>query len=213
QLSLKEISFFDKTNLLPKEGMLYFFMGVDEPAYNIEHKVIFIENTEGLKFQKTDEPTALDDVYDKFNSYKIIGNTSIEIPNYAYLDYDAIENDDDYFSMQEELKNDNQNYIGCMFGYPEGQHDDSELEAALEIIAKERYGYSDEDKNKLISYFHGDVEKAEEEIRNIQMLLEITSNSKVGFSWWDCGCIHFFIRKEDLINKKFDRTYLSLYSS
>lgn len=45
------------------------------------------------------------------------------------------------------------------------------------------------------------------------MLLEITSNEEVGFQWWDCGDIHFFIRKEDLLNRRFDKTYLSLYSS
>ena len=69
------------------------------------------------------------------------------------------------------------------------------------------------DRDKLVAFFGGDEQKTDEEIKNIIMLLEIQSSSEVGFQWWDCGVIHFFIRKEDLENKQFDRTYLSLYSS
>ena len=71
----------------------------------------------------------------------------------------------------------------------------------------------DDNDDRDVDFLNGDEEKAEAEINDIVMLLEIDSNSKVGFSWWDCGVIHFFIRKEDLKNRNFDKTYLSLYSS
>lgn len=213
QLNLEEISLFDEEQLLPKGGMLYFFMGLDEPAYDIEHKVIFIEDVQNLKLMEIQESTVLDETYDRFTAYKLIGNSCLEVPNYAYVDYDVIEDDESYFSLVEEIKDKFENYIGCMFGYPEGQHDDSELEAALKLIVDEKYNYSNEDEDKLTAFFKGDTAKVKEEIKDIKMLLEITSDSKVGFQWWDCGDIHFFIRKEDLLNKRFDKTYLSLYSS
>lgn len=50
-------------------------------------------------------------------------------------------------------------------------------------------------------------------MHDMVMLLEIDPNDKIVFSWWDSGLIHFFIRKEDLKNKNFNNTYLSLYSS
>lgn len=87
------------------------------------------------------------------------------------------------------------------------------MEAALKIVANHKYSYSNKDKEKLIAALNGDERKADAEINDMVMLLEIDSNSKVGFSWWDCGVIHFFIRKEDLKNRNFDKTYLSLYSS
>lgn len=213
QLNLKEISIYDEEGVIPKSGMLYFFMGIDEPAYDIEHKVIYIESDEGLELLKIAEPTVLDDIYEQFIPHRIVACSSIEIPNYAYMDYDAIKDEDAYFELKEELKGKDESYIGCMFGYPEGQHDDVEIEAALKILLNEPYGYSESEIDKIAAFYNGDEKKAQDEVKNIKMLLEITSDSDVGFQWWDCGEIHFFIRKEDLMNKNFDRTYLSLYSS
>lgn len=214
QLNMIEISKYDVENILPKQGILYFFIGRDEPAYDIEHKVIYIEHNENIKLMEIEETTILEDDYKcEFKPFKASANSSLDIPNYAYMDYDIIDNSDSYFDMQEQIKGRDNNYIGCISGYPEGQHDDVELEAALKIILNENYNYSLREKDKLIKYFNGDMDKTDEEINNIYMLLEINSDSKVGFQWWDCGYIHFFIRKEDLINKDFNRTYLSLYSS
>jgi uncharacterized protein YwqG len=212
QLNLSEISSSDKENLLPKNGILYFFMGLDEPADDIEHKVIFVETSDNLKLYKIEE-TVLDEVYDKFEAYKITSRYSLDVPNDAYVNYDEIgDGDEDYFNMREELMC-TEDDIGNMFGYSDGQHDDAELKAALKIIANEQYDYSESEKSKIVSYFNGDIKKAEEEIKNIKMLLEINSDDNIGFQWWDAGCIHFFIRKEDLIQRNFDNTYLSLYSS
>jgi uncharacterized protein YwqG len=216
QLNLEEISCCDENALLPKRGMLYFFMGIDEPAYDIEHKVIYIEEDNNLIVTKPDKPTVLEEDYEEaFVPYKIEVKQGLEIPNYAYMDYDIIEDSDKYFSLEESIsfENKGKNYVGKIYGYPEGQHGDSELEAALKIVANCKYSYSIKDKEKIVAALNGDEEKAEAEINDIVMLLEIDSNSKVGFSWWDCGVIHFFIRKEDLKNRNFDKTYLSLYSS
>lgn len=40
QLRLSELVPHDASALLTVNGMLYFFVGVDEPAYGIEHKLI-----------------------------------------------------------------------------------------------------------------------------------------------------------------------------
>lgn len=212
QLNMSEISKYDLDNVLPKNGLLYFFMGIDEPAYDIEHKVIYFESAENIKLMKIEETTILEDDCE-FKSFKASATSTVDIPNYAYMDYDVIDDSDSYFDMEEEVKFSCGNNIGSIFGYPDGQHDDSELEAALKIILNEGYHYSPKEKDKLINYYKGDVNKADEEISNICMLLEIDSENNVGFQWWDSGCIHFFIRKEDLINKDFSKTYLSLYSS
>ncbi|MDS0525124.1 YwqG family protein [Clostridium sp. SHJSY1] len=213
QLNLREVSISDENQILPKKGMLYFFMGIDEPAYDIEHKVIFSEE-ENLKFTKPEKFTVLEEEYElSFNPYKVKANSYIEIPNYAYLDCDQVEDTDSYYELQENLLFSFKNYIGKIFGYPIGQHDDSELEATLKIVANEKYNYTKKDKEKLISALNGDEKKADKEIEDMLMLLEIDTDYNVGFQWWDAGSIHFFIRKEDLINKNFHNTYLSLYSS
>lgn len=216
QLDLKQISICDENNLFPKMGMLYFFMGIDEPAYDIEHKVIYIEGNENLKLMKPEKPTVLEEEHDEvFIPYRIEGNNSIEIPNYAYINYDIVEDSDAFCSLEEDMRFENagNDCIGKVYGYPVGQHDDAELEAALKILANHQYRYRESEKEILIKALDGNKEKAEQELQDIVMLLEIDSNDKIGFSWWDSGLIHFFIRKEDLKNKSFDNTYLSLYSS
>lgn len=66
---------------------------------------------------------------------------------------------------------------------------------------------------KLAAHFGGDEEKAKQEVADMQMLLELETDDDVGFCWWDAGVLHFFIRKDDLVAGRFDRTYCSLYSS
>lgn len=215
QLNLNDISSNDKRNLLPQNGILYFFMGRYEPAYDIEHKVIFVESYKNLVTMKLDEPAVLEKYYENFfTAYKLESKASFEIPNYAYMSYDIIE-DDEYIEIEETVhfENEFENSIGKIYGYPDGQHGDAELEAALKIIANCKYSYSSKDKGKLAKALNNSEESANNEIKNMEMLLEIKSSDEVGFTWWDCGVIHFFIRQEDLINKDFSKTYLSLYSS
>ena len=66
---------------------------------------------------------------------------------------------------------------------------------------------------KLAAHFGGDEEKAKQEVADMQMLLELETDDDVGFCWWDAGVLHFFIRKDDLVAGRFDRTYCYLYSS
>lgn len=217
QLNLKDIKPLDREGLLPEAGILYFFMGLDEPSYNIEHKVIYVENTAELAKREIDEVSVLEETYGEFVSYRLSAKEIIQLPTYAYMNNEQISGDDTlydrYSNMESELFDRDESYIGHLYGYPEGQHDDCELEAALMIVAAEEYGYKEEEIDKLVQHFSGDKKKAQQEIDDMIMLLEVDSSDAVGFCWWDCGVIHFFIRREDLVNRKFDNTYLSLYSS
>ncbi|MCY9514330.1 YwqG family protein [Paenibacillus apiarius] len=218
QLNLADIAPHDSAQLLPQQGMLYFFLGMDEPAYNIEHRVIYAERAGTLQLQKPDGITALQEDKDgeEFRPYTVRSRSSLELPNYAYVDEDALDIEDieSYYDLIDELADTSAHNWGCMFGYPEGQHDDAEVEAALMLILNESYDYSPERSlQKLTAHFGGDRERAEQEVKDTIMLLEIDSSDPVGFSWWDCGVIHFFMRKEDMLKRDFSRTYCSLYSS
>ncbi len=222
QLNLSELTASDENNWLPKTGMLLFFLGVDEPAYNIEHKVLFLNETEIAAAVRRESPeeTALEDT---FEGYAIQARPSLEPPNYAYADYELIEDTDDEdvtFDEYEDFLNAIQEPeqgeydVFQMFGYPAGQHDDAEYEAALMLLAGKEYDYKMANALKhIIAAVGGDQAKAEQEIADTLLLLELESDSDVGFCWWDAGALQFFIRKEDLLSERFDRTYCSLYSS
>ncbi|OBZ14961.1 hypothetical protein A8L34_13855 [Bacillus sp. FJAT-27264] len=217
QLNLKECARYDESSLLPGEGMLYFFVGLDEPAYNIEHRVLFVREDQlaGAERRVAPETTVLEE---EFNGYQLEIKASLEAPNYAYVDSDQVENEtvdyEEYEDFSYALSDRHSSEVVRMFGYPIGQHDDAEYEAALMLLTGEEYNYSKKDAlAQITDHFDGDEAAAMQEIQDTLMLLELESDNDVGFCWWDAGLLHFFIRKEDLLAGNFERTYCSLYSS
>ncbi|MFC3747703.1 DUF1963 domain-containing protein [Paenibacillus sp. GCM10012306] len=217
QLNLKECSRHEESALLPAEGMLYFFVGLDEPAYNIEHRVLFVREDQlaGVERRVSPETTVLEE---EFKGYQLEIKASLEAPNYAYVDSDKIENEavgyEEYEEFSYELSDRQSSEVARMFGYPIGQHDDAEYEAALMLLTNKNYNYSKEKAlAQITKHLGGDEVAAIQEIEDTLMLLEIESDNDVGFCWWDAGLLHFFIRKEDLLAGNFNRTYCSLYSS
>ncbi|WP_339070952.1 YwqG family protein [Chitinophaga sp. 212800008-4] len=211
QLDLATLNSADPLQLLPANGMLYFFMGIDEPAYNIEHKVIWVPSKDDLVLTRPEGSTILDDTYEPFTGWKFNAVKSLMPPNYNYLEEELT---DEAFEAYEDMTKQLNTSAGLMWGYPAGQHSDSEIEAAINIILKKYYDYKPANaRQALLKHFSGDEAALDHELNNMLMLLELDSADETGFLWWDAGCIHFFIRKEDLLNRNFDNTYLSLYSS
>lgn len=217
QLNLEELSGHDTASLLPVDGMLYFFVGIDQPAYDINHRVLYVTKEElaGAERRFAPEETALEE---SFRGFRLTARPSLEPPNYAYVDYDQIENEsvgyEDYEDLSFSINGSRSDDVATLFGYPDGQHDDAEHEAALTILTGTNYNYSKSKAlEQITAHYAGDEAKARQEIEDILLLFELESDNDIGFSWWDAGALQFFIRKEDLLARRFDRTYCSLYSS
>ncbi|MFC7677447.1 YwqG family protein [Paenibacillus sp. GCM10028914] len=217
QLRLNELVPYDVSTLLPAKGMLYFFIGIDEPAYGIEHKVIYLTEDKLQEARRCASPevTALEDV---FTGYRVNARSTMEPPNYGYVDYDIVEDDEhDYEQYEElcfELNDENSSDLAVMFGYPSTQHGDCEYEAALHLLTGQKYNYSmDSALEQIADYFKGDSDRAKQEVQDTLLLLALDSDQDVGFCWWDAGELQFYIRKEDLLAGNFANTYCSLYSS
>lgn len=217
QLKLEDIAPHDLFQLMPVRGMLYFFIGLDEPAYNIEHRVFFLHDHEIMETRRRISPE-ITSLEEKFTGYHIEARSSIELPNYAYVDYDQVEDEHHDFDAYEDLCFDlngsTKNDLAVMFGYPATQHGDCEYEAALMLVTGKEYSYSpDEALDHIKTHLGNNSEQAEQEVQNTLLLLAIDSDDDVGFCWWDAGELQFFIRKEDLLAGNFSKTYCSLYSS
>ncbi len=217
QLRLHELISHDMSALLPATGMLYFFVGVDEPAYGIEHKVIYLpeDKLQEAKRLRSPEVTALEG---EFTGYRVSARSTMEPPNYGYVDYEMVEDDEhDYEQYEElcfELNDGNSNDLAVMFGYPSTQHGDCEYEAALHLLTGKQYNYStDSALEQITDHFKGDFDRAKQEVEDTLLLLALDSDQEVGFCWWDAGELQFYIRKEDLLAGNFANTYCSLYSS
>ncbi len=217
QLRLSELTHHDVAALLPVKGILYFFVGVDEPAYGIEHKVIYLseDKLQEAKRYPSPEVTAIEG---EFTGYRLSGRSTMEIPNYGYVDYDIVEDDEHDYDQYEELcfelnEGDSSN-LAVMFGYPSTQHGDCEYEAALHLLTGKKYDYSmDSALKQITDHFKGDSDRAKQEVQDTLVLLALDSDQDVGFCWWDAGELQFYIRKEDLLAGNFANTYCSLYSS
>lgn len=217
QLRLSDMVAVDESSLLPVNGMLSFFVGVDEPAYHIEHKVLYLpeEKMQDAMRRPSPEVTTLEE---KFTGYSVTARSTIEPPNYGYVDSEQVEDDEHDFEQYEdlcfELYEESSSDLALMFGYPATQHGDCEYEAALRLLTGKAYNYSVKTAmEEITAHLNGDAGKAEREVRDTVLLLALDSDQDVGFCWWDAGELQFFIRKEDLLAGNFVHTYCSLYSS
>ncbi|SFF31455.1 Uncharacterized protein YwqG [Paenibacillus algorifonticola] len=218
QLRLEDLAPHDAASRLSHGGVLYFFLGVDEPAYHIEHFVLHLKDEQlaGAKRRFAPEETSLEDA--DFTGYEVVGRASIELPGYGYVDSEQVEDDEhdyeEYEDLTHELSGSEDGDLAVMFGYPATQHGDCEIEAALMLMTGKHYEYSPEKAMKqLAAHFAGDEGQAEQEVADTLVLLTLDSDNDVGFCWWDAGELQFYIRKEDLLAGNFTRTYCSLYSS
>ena len=132
----------DATASLPLGGMLYFFIGVDEPAYNIEHRVLYLteDQTAAVRRQAPEETT----LEEEFTGYRIEARATLEPPNYAYVDDAIVEDEEHDFESYEDLCHQltglGSDDIAMIFGYPSTQHGDCEHEALM--LTGSEYNYS-----------------------------------------------------------------------
>lgn len=217
QLCLSEMAPYDAAALISVKGMLYFFVGIDEPAYGIEHKVLYLSEDKLHEAKRCASPevTALEV---KFTGYQVSARSTMELPNYGYVDYDKVEDDEHDYDLYEELcfelNDESSSDLAVMFGYPSTQHGDCEYEAALHLLTGKKYSHStDLALEQIADHFKGDLDRAKQEVQDTLLLLALDSDQDVGFCWWDAGELQFYIRREDLLAGNFANTYCSLYSS
>lgn len=211
QFNLDELHQLDIQQLLPATGMLYYFMGDIDQASNIAHKVVYIADKTAL--QRTPPPgTTVLEEGGRFKGYQLQAAASIMPPNYTYVDYNLLSNDE--MDGLEDLCNHLTDGIGRIGGYADGQHADHAIETAMYMVAGREYDYSPANARKtLLQHFKGDEQAVEDTLNDIHLLFQVDSDNEVGFCWWDAGCIQFFMSRKDMKAAQFDRTYLTLYSS
>ncbi len=202
QLNFEEVSKYDQSGLLPKQGLLSFFYCADQEAWGFDpkdrqrFKIIYTDNVNSTV--KHELPTDLEK-HSIFKPNRLTFNSSLSIPTWQEDSIDGlIEEEDSDNYMEASSGSDNQ-----IFGYANCVQGTMELECQLVtngLYCGDSTGYEDPRRKELETGKDDWV-----------LLLQLDSDEeKTGMIWGNGGRIYFWIKHQDLANKDFDKTWCIL---
>jgi uncharacterized protein YwqG len=203
QINLTEVSPIDKENLLPKTGLLYFFYSAEQEAWGYDYKdqnkfKVIYWNGDFAELKRRDFPSDLPE-YSCYKPCSVALKSEVSLPSFDHEIYEdfAPEEDDIFWGKI----NDDEN-INKLLGYSDNIQNAMELECEL-VTNGIYYGNSS-------GYNDPRAKMLEPNAKNWRLLLQIDSNDENGMMWGDVGRIYFWIKKDDLLNKEFDKSWIIL---
>ncbi len=224
QINLKDVAAYDSEGLLPKTGLLSFFYEVISMTWGFKPgdqgsaKVCYFP--EGTELVSTHLPEALEED-GILPECTLAFEAHISLPSYeSFAELDITKKLDDdtwdewevYDACCEELGYEPDDTGDCtkLLGYPDVIQNPMEYEC--ETVTRGYSTGSPEDSKKITKDEKEDIrEKAKEWMLLFQMGTVSTEGYELMFG--DCGYIYFWIRKEDLLARRFDRIWLILQCS
>ena len=202
QLNCAELKTFDKDNLLPNEGLISFFYCSEQEAWGFDpkdtdrFKVIYaesIENLDRINFPKDLEQHSI------FQPNELKFDSSLSLPGWEHESIDGILSDDEadhYIEISSGAENQILGYANCVQG---------PMELECQLVTNGLYcgdpsGYEDPKRKELES---GKADWI--------LLFQLDSEEdNAGMMWGDAGKLYYWIRKQDLKNKNFEKSWFVL---
>ena len=201
QINLSETSQYDAEKLLPESGLLYFFYSAEQDSWGFDYrdknsfKVIYWDGNFD-ELQRTDFPKDLPE-YACYNACSVEIKSEYSLP----CEHDVYENftDEESDMFLGNVYDDGN--VNKLLGYSDNIQ--GEMELTCELVTNGLYcgdssGYNDP-KRKLL----------EPNAKNWRLLLQIDSNEENDMMWGDCGRLYFWIKKDDLLNRNFDKSWFN----
>jgi hypothetical protein len=226
---------------LPERGLLSFFLGIDEPASNISHEVLYHDGAGGelSRSLEPDESAFLNEECTLFRPTGVRFLPAVSVPS-LFRDPSL----DEFAGQLEELRQ----RLGSpsapgkssqLLGHPlvisgdplaeayvavQGHADilyalhrtpedlEQDLAAAAAKGDADRVEWLQRQKESL-TWFHGARQYHQDQIGHWQLLLEVASHQECGMAWWDAGRLQFHIDSRDLEAGDFSRTYACIETS
>ena len=235
QINLTELPHIIKE--APKKGWLYFFLGLDEPASDVAHEVLYYDgDITDLAPQSPPKKQSVNPDYgNTFPAASLEFSKAITLPDYTF---DSSFDDcyDDVCELREHLL---ESGGSRLFGYPEQWAGNPALDAYLctngfqSIIydthmtlekGRERVDRAQESgdmdqieyMDKWFDELKKFIEKKElhrEEAENWQVLFQISSVDECNMCWWDAGLLTYLIDTRSLVKRDFSKTYACIQTS
>lgn len=211
QINLAEAKKYDTENLLPEKGMLSFFYEAEtqpwgfDPKENSAFRVYFFESTEGF-FALCPPEELLPEL--RPEERKISFERVPSYPDFSELEFHAEvpENADceGYFEALESLGKDFDEDTHKLLGYADVIQD--EMLTECESVSRGIYCGAPEPRTA------EEEASIQEHAKDWILLLQLSwlEGEESELMWGDCGRIYFYIRKDDLKNKRFEGAWLVL---
>ena len=209
QFNLEEIAEFDTDNRLPHTGMLYFFYELCTMKWGFDPKdkgcaqVYYIEDTTDIRPVDFPEDLAEDFIIPEF-SLKF--SSQKNVPDYEEIVGCCTDVDWDCYDEERVL-------YGCDLS----EEETSKLLGYADLIQGDMLFQCAEIADGIYcggvpEFTDGQCEKLMEERQEWTLLFQMSTVKKDGYElmFGDCGSIYFYIRKQDLKEKKFDDTWMIL---
>ncbi|MEC1180141.1 DUF1963 domain-containing protein [Metasolibacillus meyeri] len=234
QINLSELPFLPSKHW-PATGILYFFLGLDEPAYNIDHQVIYYNGDltslalaklpEGIEEVNADER--------EFVSHKITWHPHLSLPDLGEDSDVLLEEHEDIYTevcdVSDALAGELQTWAGetqldaylCRNGmgellfntYKTPERVEQEAAEALRDGRNQYAEHLAKEVLPLLQQYKEHEEQHQQAAKNWQVLFSLSSLNEVNMCWWDAGYLEFLIDVEDLKEGRFNNTYLNLATS
>lgn len=211
QFSCKELVPLDKDGVLPKTGLLSFFYELDSQPWGFDPKDmgcarVYWFDTE--KLMSKEYPAELQEEY-RLPELSVQLSSGVDVADWAdacpALRYDWVANELRYYdAARREMGLSYPNNRSKLLGWADILQNNMTLEC--ELVSR---GY----------YMGGSWEKIPEEERDtlrspsvedwlLLFQLDTVEQGAFELMFGDCGRIYFYIRKEDLATRRFDRVWL-----
>lgn len=212
QVDLSEIASLDAENQLPKSGLLTFFYDVEnqpwgeDPADADGHRVVYFTDQTFIKRSAPPLCTILPEFGLQFSS-------KTTIPDPSSWPIQQLQNEKPWTTEERrqfkrftdsfyEYKKEQMLGLHWLLGHSANIQNDMQLEAQLVsngLYCENGSGYKDPRRKEL-----------EAGAANWQLLLQFDSDETAHVMWGDMGVLYFWIRKNDLANLDFSKTWMIL---
>ena len=214
QINLKDLSGYDSRHLFPQSGLLTFLYDLDDQPWGYDpsdlkgFRVVYTPDPSNLKSHDIpNEDFALPRCSVHFHSM-------LTVPHFGSRAAETLleavqlteEETDSYFELPTEIErlyapseNAGNHH---MLGHSANVQNDMQLEAQLVtngLYCGDSTGYEDPRRKAL-----------EPGADDWILLLQLDSDENAGIMWGDCGMLYYWIRKDDLEQRRFENAWMTL---
>lgn len=211
QLNLRDVPHF-AGNPLPQRGMLYVFLGLDEPASDVEHRLLLYIGTEELSPRPLPDLPPANESYGDLPAHGLVTVLAPDLPRWTSHAHEALtenlsqDEQEAYDALCESLRAGQGGHgeeVGQLFGHITGIGHPAEEDAFVVRDVNPAWLY-DYGKRDTLDMTGADAWRT---------LLRLDSVQALDLTFWDAGYLHFLIRERDLKALNFGETYAAVETS